>query len=91
MGTPTVSKNFQLDPIVDMCIKVHSKSMGFSQKRYVELLVLTTEDAFQKLREEYPDYADISIFRAMRHEMFDKMTPPSHIVKNIEWSGGIKE
>ena len=91
MGTPKVNKSFQIDPIVDKCIKVHAKAMGFTQTRYVELLVFTAEDAFQKLREEYPDYADSSIFRAMKHEMFDKMTPPSHIVKNIEWTGGIKE
>ena len=88
---PKINKSMNIDPIVDMIIRRHSKAMNFTQTRYVELLVLTTEDAFQKLREQYPDYADGSIFSAMRHEMFDKMTPPSHIVKNIEWSGGIAE
>lgn len=84
-------KNFLLDEVVNKCIISHSKAMGFTQKAYVELLVLTVEDAFQKLRVQYPEYAPSSIFRTMRVEMFDKMTPPSHIVKNIEWAGGIKE
>ena len=84
-------KNMLLDEVVNKCIITHSEAMGFTQKAYIELLVFTVEDAFQKLKELYPEYANSSIFRTMRHEMFDKMTPPSHIVKNIEWAGGIKE
>ena len=91
MGTAKVNKNLQIEKRIDNYLVNMKEMMGLDQRVIVEGLILGLQNAYFALKEEYPDISPKAIWRTLKQKVFDKTEPLYHVVKNIEWSGGIKE